>query len=368
MNIGIIGCGKISGVYTQTMQAFDFLNVVACADIHSDIANTHCINWGIDSFCTVDELLLDNSIDMVVILTPPVSHSHLIGQALEHGKHVYCEKPLALTRDEAKKNVLLAKEKKLFLGCAPDTVLGAGLQTARAALDDGCIGRPVSASAHMLTAGPESWHPNPFFLYAVGGGPLFDMGPYYLTAMIHLLGPATHVAAMGAAGGEDRFVGSGQWAGEKIPVHVHTHLNGILAFASDVLLSMTLSFDAPGQTTAPHIEIHGTKGTLVLSDPNTFGETVLLRKAEDEGFTKLPLHHGYTENCRGVGVAELATAIFHQRTSRMDASVALHVIDIMQSLNQSAENQRFVNLQTSCMRPEPFICTSLYSIDDFSAE
>ncbi|MFP4415920.1 MAG: Gfo/Idh/MocA family protein [Fibrobacterota bacterium] len=359
---GIIGCGKISGVYTQTLQKFSSLEVIACADLNRNIADAHKSKWGIKKSCSVDELLSDREIDLVIILTPPATHAELSRKALEHNKHVYCEKPLALNRKDAGEIVQIAKNSGLVVGCAPDTVLGAGLQTARKIMDEGCIGELTGVSAFMLTAGPESWHPNPFFLYDIGGGPLFDMGPYYLTALIHLLGPVKRVAALGGVGQKERSVGSGPCAGSKIPVNVHTHLSCILAFVSGTLCSLTLSFDAPGQTTAPKIEIYGTRGTLVLSDPNTFGENVLIRTAGEKDFSPVDMIHGYTDNCRGIGAAELAAAIRHDRTSRTNASTALHVVDIMQALDESAKSFQFISTQTTCDRPLPFRCDTLWEI------
>ncbi len=271
--IGIVGCGNISGTYLKVAKTLDALEVVACADVDLERAKARAAEFGIPRACTLDELLADAEIKIVVILTPPAAHAEVGLAALAAGKSIYSEKPLAVFREDAQELLAMAAERHLVVGGAPDTFMGAGLQTCRKAIDDGLIGTPVAATAFMLGHGPEAWHLDPEFFYKTGGGPMFDIGPYYLTALVSLLGPVKGVTGMAQISFPERVVGSGPKKGQKIIVEVPTHVVGLLEFASGVAGTIITSFDV-WKTDLPRIEIYGSEGTLSVPDPNTFGGIV----------------------------------------------------------------------------------------------
>ncbi|MFW5839918.1 MAG: Gfo/Idh/MocA family protein, partial [Planctomycetota bacterium] len=283
LNIGIVGCGNISGIYLQADRKFQVLKTVAVADLDPARASQQAEKYNVPRACGVDELLSASDVDIVVNLTPPHAHAAVGLAALENGKHVYNEKPLSVDLQQAGQMLELAEQKGLRVGCAPDTFLGAGLQTSRKLIDDGAIGRPIAATGFMMGHGPERWHPNPDFFYKPGGGPLFDMGPYYLTAMVSLLGPIRAVAGVTGMAMQQREIGSEARRGEKIDVETPTHIVGLLEFDSAAIGNLITSFDVWGAQ-LPRIEIYGTEGSLSVPDPNHFGGPVKIRRSGDSQF------------------------------------------------------------------------------------
>ena len=279
VKVGIIGCGNISRQYCEGMGIFPILEIAACADIEIDRAKERAEEYNIPKACSPDELLADPEIQIVVNLTIPAAHAEVNTAALNAGKHAYCEKPFSIYREDGQKVLALAKEKGLMVGCAPETFMGGGIQTCRKLIDDGWIGQPIAASAFMMGHGPEAWHPNPDFFYQTGGGPMFDMGPYYLTALVNLLGPVKSISAMAQSSFAERVISNpNNRFGEKIPVDVPTHVSGNLGFASGAIGTLIVSFDVWGSQ-LPRIEIYGSEGTILVPDPNTFGGPVYIKKA-----------------------------------------------------------------------------------------
>ncbi len=348
--IGVIGVGDISGAYLNALRAFANVRVVACAALHLEHARRKAAEWGIPRACTPEQLLADPGVEIVLNLTVPRAHAQVARAALEAGKHVYNEKPLGTTRQEGSALLELASARELRLGCAPDTFLGAGLQTCRQLLDEGAIGQPVAASACVMLHGHEHWHPDPAFYYQPGGGPMLDLGPYYLTALVALLGPVRRVAGMTRATFHERVVGSEPRRGSRIPVQVPTHVAGVLEFASGPIATIVTSFDVWSHE-VPLLEIYGAEGTLSLPDPNTFGGPVRLRRFDEASFREVPLSHGYADNMRGLGVADMAAAIRRERLQRCSGELAYHVLDVMQALQEASDSGAYVTLGSSCQRP-----------------
>jgi predicted dehydrogenase len=350
-NVGIVGCGNISGIYLEAGKKWDILNIVACADIDLPRAQAQAAKYGIPKASGVTELLADPSIDIVINLTVPQAHAEVALVALAAGKSVYNEKPLALDREQAKQMLDLAREQGLRVGGAPDTFLGGGLQTCRKLLDDGVIGEPIGASAFMMSHGPESWHPNPEFFYQPGAGPMFDMGPYYLTALTTLLGPVRRVTGSTRVSFPERVIGSEPLRGQVIKVNTPTHIIGVLDFAAGAIGTIVTSFDV-WSSELPRLEIYGSKGTLSLPDPNTFGGPVRVRLAGEQSWSEAPIAHGYTENSRGLGVADMADAIRTGRRHRANGELAYHVLDLMHTIHDASREGRHIEMTSSCERPE----------------
>ncbi|MGH2409442.1 MAG: Gfo/Idh/MocA family protein, partial [Chloroflexota bacterium] len=301
--------------------------------------------------CTVEELLADPTIELIVNLTIPRAHAS-VGQAvLGAGKSLYTEKPLALTREEGCALLEMARERGLRVGGAPDTFLGAALQTGRKLIDEGAIGEPVAVIAHMLCHGHESWHPDPAFYYQPGGGPLFDMGPYYLTALVSLLGPIRYVNGMARASFPERVITSQPRRGEKIVVEVPTHAAAALQFVSGPIATLVTSFDV-WKSDAQLLEIHGSVGSLSLPDPNGFEGAVRLHRMGEGGWSDIPLIPGYRGNSRGIGVADLAEAIRDGRPPRASGDLAYHVLDVMQALHETSADGQRRTIESTCERPE----------------
>jgi predicted dehydrogenase len=350
--VGIIGAGVISGIYLEAPKKFNILEMAAIADIDISRAKAKAEQYGVPKACSVEELLADPEIDLVINLTIPAAHAGVSLAALEAGKSVYSEKPLATTREDAVRILSLAKEKGLRVGCAPDTFLGAGLQTCRKLIDDGWIGQPLAASAFMLGAGPEKWHPDPEFFFQPGAGPLFDMGPYYLTALINLLGPIGRVSGSAQAVRTERTITSQPKFGTVLKVNTPSHVAGVLDFEGGVVGTLITSFDA-WHHALPPIEIYGTEGTLSVPDPNTFGGPVKIRRAGAEAWSEIPLTFNYATNSRGLGVADMAFAIQSGRAHRASGDLAYHVLDTMQSILDASTQERHIRLSSQCKRPEP---------------
>lgn len=350
MRVGVIGCGNISSIYLQNARRFEAISVVACADLDLTRARAKAAEFGVPRACTVEEMLADPEIDLVINLTIPQAHATVGRAALTAGKHLYNEKPLALDRVDGRALLDLAHERSLRLGAAPDTFLGAATQTGRKLIDEGAIGTPVAALAHMLCHGHERWHPDPAFYYQPGGGPLFDMGPYYLTALVALLGPVARVTGAARASFPERTITSQPRRGEKIRVEVPTHAAAVLEFAGGAIATLVTSFDV-WKSEAPLLEIHGSEGSLGLPDPNGFGGRVRLHRAGEEGWHEAPLIDGYTENSRGLGVADMAEAIRLGRPHRASGELAYHVLDVMQAIHETAVDGERRTIASTCIRP-----------------
>ncbi len=348
LRIGVVGCGAISGQYLATASRLAALDVTAVADLRSDRADAIAARHGARAL-SVEALVADPEVDLVLNLTIPEAHAEVALTAIAAGKHVYGEKPLASTTTAARKVMDAASAAGVRLGCAPDTVLGTGIQTARRAVDDGRIGTPIAATATMVTPGHERWHPDPDFYYRLGGGPLLDMGPYYITALVTILGPV--IATLGAASHSrsTRTIASGPRAGEVIAVDVDTHVTGVLVHESGVLTTLVMSFDAVASHAAP-IEIHGGSATLVVPDPNMFEGDVQVRDIGAVDWATLPPSAGYRGASRGYGIADLA-ATPPGSEPRAGGRLAYHVLDIMESLLTSAGSGRSVDVSSSCERP-----------------
>jgi predicted dehydrogenase len=348
--VGIVGCGMISRAYVPTMQAFPHLDVVACADAIPQHAEALAAAHGIPHVCSMEELLRSSDIEIVLNLTPASQHVAVNRAIIESGKSVFSEKPLATELKDALDLVDIAAKAGVRIGCAPDTFMGAGLQTAQAALDSGLIGEPTGATAFMMGLGPERWHPNPQIFYERGAGPLYDMGPYYLTALIQLLGPAHRVAAIGRRASRKRTVASGPRQGATIAVEVPTHVSTTIEFESGSIATLVTSFDVPA-THHRCIEIYGSEGTLSVPDPNLFDGIVSLFRTGDADWTPLPPRAATIPQQRGVGLADMAWAMHTGRRHRASGSRGSHVVDLMAGAVISSNSQVVVDLVTTCERP-----------------
>lgn len=353
LKIGIIGCGNISSIYMENCKKFEHLELAGCADLDIQRAKAQAEKFGIPKACSVEELLADSEIQLIINLTIPKVHAAVSIQVLEAGKHVYSEKPLAVTREEGRQILETAKKHNLFVGCAPDTFLGAGIQTAIQLIDQGEIGVPIGASAFMIIRGHEHWHPDPAFYYDFGGGPMFDMGPYYLTALVSLLGPIKRISGSARISYPERTIMSEPKAGTKIQVKVPTHISGVIDFASGAIGTITTSFDAFGGTSLPPIEIYGSEGTLLVPDPNTFGGPVLIRKRDEKEFVEVPLSDGYSANSRGLGVADMAHAILNGGNFRANGALAYHVLEAMHGFHDSSDKETHYIMESHCEKPLP---------------
>jgi predicted dehydrogenase len=352
LRVGIVGAGKISGQYSATLARLPELAVTAVADLDEararELAGRHdgARVLPLPELCTADE------VDVVLNLTTPAGHAPIALAALAGGKHVYGEKPLAATTSDGRAITAAAEAAGLRAACAPDTVLGTGVQTARAALDSGAIGVPHAATAFMTTPGHERWHPDPEFYYQPGGGPLFDMGPYYLTSLVHLLGPVRRVVAMASRPQAERTIGSGPRAGTTFPVGIDTHTTGILHHDGGALTTMIMSFDT-WAAALPRIEVYGATGSLSVPDPNYFAGDVALFTRDAPEWKVLAPSAGYADAGRGVGLLELHDAVAEDRPHRTGADVALHVLDVMESMQTSAATGTAVTVTTTCTQPAP---------------
>jgi predicted dehydrogenase len=348
--VGIIGCGNISGAYLSAGRKFEILDIVALADVLPERARAKAEEFGIARACTVDELLGDADIEIVINLTIPAAHTEVALQVIAAGKSVHGEKPLAITREDGQRILAAAQAKGVRVGNAPDTFLGAGIQTCRKLIDDGWIGKPIAATAFMACHGHEGWHPDPGFYYKVGGGPMFDMGPYYLTALINLMGPVRRVTGSTQTTFAERTITSQPLYGTKVTVDVPTHVAGLLEFTGGAIGTIITSFDV-WASQLPCIEIYGTEGTLSVPDPNNFGGPVRLRRAGADTWSEIPLSHSYADNFRSIGVADMAYGLQYHRPHRASGELAYHVLDIMHAIHDSARDGQHITLASTCARP-----------------
>ncbi len=352
MNVGIVGCGNISGIYLRNCALMENLRVVACADLVAERAQKAAEEHNVAKACTVEELLADEEVHIVVNLTIPKAHAEVALAAIEAGKHVYNEKPLAVNRADGRRVIEAARNRGVRVGGAPDTFMGAGGQSARELIDQGAIGEPVGAVAYMMCRGHETWHPDPEFFYRPGGGPMLDMGPYYLTALVNLLGPVRRVTGATRISLPQRTVTSQPKCGEVIDVEVPTYVAGLLDFEAGAIGNIITSFDVCAAN-LPRVQVYGTEGSLTVPDPNTFGGKVGLWTAESGEWRQVEPERPYAENSRGLGVADMAAAIQPGRPHRASGELAFHVLDIMEAIHDASDAGRHVELESTCERPTP---------------
>jgi len=379
LKVGLIGCGMISDTYLQNSRKCPLLEVTAVSDIINERAVMKAREFDIPLASSKEDMMKDPSVDIILNLTTPQSHAGICLSALEAGKHVYTEKPLAVTLQEGKEILGLSRKKGLFVGSAPDTFLGGRLQTCRKLIDEGWIGEPIAASAFCAFHGNEVWHWDPDFLYQEGAGPMFDMGVYYITALVSLLGPVKRVMGNTKKYFDKRTITSQPRYGEKITVRTDTHITGIMEFKSNVTAIIMMSFDV-WDPCLPRMEIYGREGTIYIHDadplggPNIFGGRIYIRRGKDsdwKGFPtqmlanemsrkehmspldEIPLVSGYTGNIRGIGLADMAYAIRSGRQNRANGDMALHVLEVILGFAGSHKMGSYFELESTCHRPEP---------------
>ena len=350
VKVGVIGCGNISDAYFKASHTFKNVEMVACADQRREAAEAKAVVYGL-KILTVEELLADKSIEIVLNLTTPQAHTEINLLALKAGKHAYCEKPFGLDRKSGRDVLRMAEKQQLYTGCAPDTFLGGSHQTCRKLIDDGAIGAPLSGTAYMMCHGHESWHPAPAFYYLKGGGPLFDMGPYYITALINMLGPVNKVAAINTRGFKTRLATSEKAKGQRLKVEVNTHAAGLLEFVSGAVITLVTSFDV-WKHTNHNIEIHGSAGSLRVPDPNGFGGKISIFKPGMQDWEDVVPEFGYLENMRSIGLADMAESIRRQIPCRCSGELAFHVLDVMCALEEASDAGKHITLKSVCARPE----------------
>ena len=354
VRVGLVGCGAISGAYLEYAHRFPILQVVTCADLDRGAAERKAAQFGVARVSSVEELLRDDDVEVVLNLTVPRAHVPVALRAIEAGKHTFSEKPLGVSREEGKRLIDAAEAGGVRVGCAPDTFLGAGIQTARKLLDHGAIGRPVAFTAFMMNRGHESWHPNPQFYYEPGGGPMFDMGPYYLTALFNLFGPVRRLSGMAAVAVPDRTITSQPRAGTKIRVETPDHVCGTIEFESGPVGSIIQSFAThhPTYDAGHPITVYGTEGTMKVPDPNTFDGPVMLCRGEEAAWREMPhtFHKGYG---RSVGLADMCHAIRSGRPHRASGRLGFAVLDAMQGFLESSETGNAFRPSARVERPAP---------------
>lgn len=359
MGIGVIGCGNISAAYMKLAPMFKGIEMRACADMNMEAAEARAAEFGLRAE-TVEGLLAAGDIDIIVNLTVPAAHYEVSRRILEAGKHSYSEKPFVLTLEEGEALRSLAAEKGLRVGSAPDTFMGGAHQLARAVLDEGQAGTILSGTCHVLSRGMEMWHPNPDFFFQPGGGPVLDLGPYYVTNLVQLLGPVTSVAAMTGQGFDTRTIGSGPRIGETVPVGTPTSIHALLQFASGAQITMGSSWDVAAHRHHP-MELYGTDASVYVPDPNFFGgdvilagpdgETVIAERAHPFGVPNDD-HKPPQANYRCAGLADMAVAINEGRAHRCSLELATHVVEVMTGILRAGEERRWIDMTTTCDRPE----------------
>jgi predicted dehydrogenase len=352
VHVGLLGCGTNSGRYLEAAAGFPAFVIVACGDLMPERALGQAVTHGVGRVHTIDEILADEHIEVVLNVTQPAAHAGINRAILHAGKSVYSDKPLSAALDEGQTLLDTAAEKNLRIGCAPDTFLGAGLQTARKLIDEGAIGQPVAAAAFLGSREREQQSPQPDTLYGPGAGPLLDAGPYYVTTLIHLLGPVTRVAGATRMTGEQRTIATPGQAPRQVAVKVPTHAAGVLEFACGTIATLVTSYDI-WHTAAPALEVHGSKGTLRLPDPCTYGGPVLLRATEDADWREIPLAFANDGDARGIGLADMAHAMRSGRAHRASGQLAFHVLDVLHALETSARDGIRQDLDSTCERPAP---------------
>ena len=362
--IGIIGCGNISDAYFLGAARSNLIRVKACADLRLEAAQAKAAKHGVLAM-PVQQLLADPEISIVVNLTVPMTHAGVSQQILNAGKHAYSEKPLAAKFTDGAGLMELSRTRNLRVGCAPDTFLGASHQACRRLIDSGAIGIPVGGSAVVMSHGMESWHPNPEFFFKPGGGPILDVGPYYITQLVNLLGPVRRAVGLGTIGNATRTVTSEPHKGSTIDVEVLTTVNGVLEFVNGANISLSASWDIWKHNRASPIEIYGTEGSLLGVDPNFFGNIPRVCKPNGDwqdvaiaahpfGIANRELRNGTMQaDYRIVGLIDMAMAIRHSRPHRASGDLALHVLEVLEALEASSRSGQFISIRSRCERPEP---------------
>ena len=352
MKIGVVGCGVISEIYFHNLARLDVVEVVACADLDRQKSNAVVRKYPSIKRLSTEELLEDPSVDLIVNLTQPEFHFEVMKSGIEAGKHVYGEKPICISFDDSLELLALATKADTRVGCAPDTFLGAGIQTSREIIDSGAIGTPIGATAFFTTPGHERWHPSPEFYYKIGGGPILDMGPYYLTALVNLIGPAKSVSGSARITYPHRTITSKPKRGQTIDVEVPTYVAGNVNFVNGAIATVMTSFDVWG-TQLPFIEIYGSDGSLSVPNPNNFGGSVKLFGSNKGEWLDVPCDRPFSENSRGLGVADMAANIVAGEPHRASGALASHVLEILHAFGKSAESGKLIELTTKCDRPLP---------------
>ena len=371
MKVGVIGCGNIADIYFKnSKQFFNNFEIDACADINEEASKIFAKKYNVRQL-SVEDILADKEIEFIINLTTPNVHYEVSKSIIESNKHSYSEKPLSIEFDDGKKLNDLAEENNVYVGCAPDTFLGAGIQTARNLLDDNAIGNVQLGSISMAVPGHEMWHPNPDFYYKYGGGPILDMGPYYFTALVSLIGPVVNVDSKIKSVYEKRVIGSGNRKGQEIKVDIPTSIISHLEFKSGALIDTFFSFDI-WKHNKSHIELYGDKGSLSVPDPNMFGGELLKCASKGGEWESIPTTHmnlgkynieknhervnedPTVANYRGIGVSEMIDSIKKGKKNRCSGELSLHVLDIMDSILESGKSRKKVNLRSECEKPEYF--------------
>lgn len=365
IRIGVVGCGDISGIYfTNITNTFKEIEIAGVCDLIDERAERAVQTYHLArKYKDMHELFADESVDIVLNLTRPYEHYGVSMAAIAAGKHVYSEKPLGATFQEGTEIRKAAAEKGVRIGGAPDTFLGAGIQTCRRLIDNGYIGEPVGATAFMTCHGHETWHPDPAFYYQFGGGPMLDMGPYYVTALVNLLGAVKSVAGIVKTSFPTRTITSKPHYGTVVKVEVPTYITGLMQFASGVVGTIITTFDVYAAK-LPIIEIYGSEGTLSVPDPNTFGGPVRLFRRERGEFLEFPTTFGYGENSRGLGLADMAKAIQTERQHRANGELTFHVLDVMTGFTRASEAGSQITMCTSPERPAPMVNVPIPGILD----
>ena len=348
--VGIVGCGVISRAYAANEAAFETFDIVACADLDAARTATISADFGLQAL-GVEELLCSDAIDVVLNLTPPSAHASVTRAALAAGKHVYSEKPLATTVEEAQEAAELAESSGLRLGCAPDIFLSGAYQKARSLLDDGAIGEPLAVSAAMLSGGQETWHPDPDIFFRDGAGPLLDMGPYYVTAIVSLLGPVRRVAGFASTFVRERIIEIGPRRGERFTAETPTHISSMLELERGATAMLVATFESPGHYASTML-VHGSEGELALPDPNTFDGPMQIRRRRGGWETVSYATRGKAD-ARGLGHQDMVEAIAEGRPHRTSAALATHVVDVARSILDSCDTGSAVVIGTTTARPEP---------------
>ncbi len=360
LGVGILGCGNISTTYFALSPLFKGIRVLACADINPAAAEAKAKEYGVKAQ-TVEDLLANDELDVIVNLTIPYAHFAVSKAILQAGKHVYSEKPLTVTLDQGKELQALGREKGLAIGCAPDTFLGGAHQLARAYIDEGGVGRITSGTCHVMSPGMEMWHPNPGFFFLNGGGPILDLGPYYIANLINFLGPVKRVAALTTMANPTRTVTSEPLKGTIIPVETPTNIHALLEFVDGATITLSASWDVWSHRHA-NMELYGTEGSIYVPDPNFFGGVVEASgrdkditplKDWDHPFGKANQEHpnGPRANYRTAGLADMAMALIEGRDIRCSIDRALHGVDVMTSILKSGAEGNFVATTTTCTKP-----------------
>lgn len=368
MNVGILGCGHVSDQYFEGVSRFEFLSVVACADLDVERARAKAAQHGVPHASSPEQMLRNADVELVVNLTPPFAHADSSLAAIAAGKHVWSEKPLAANLEHGRQVLAAADAAGVRIGCAPDTFLGGSIQTAVKLVDDGWIGDPVSGVALVSEHGYEHFHPQVQAFYEEGGGPALDLGPYYVTALVAMLGPVARVTSLARATFPERVVHVGPRRGERIPVEVPTHVTGALEFDSGVLVTVLMSWDI-WATNLPYLEVYGTAGSLSVANPDEFAGPPRLRRAGTEELQQPPPPPGTVpwsevplvqsgDVGRGIGIADMAVAIRAGRPHRASGDLAYHVLEVLTALERSARESRHVEIESRCTPPAPLEPTS----------